>query len=99
MEFRLPARGEGSDPSQWPLRTPVREFPAWWPYGYTSGLLFWRASSGRPPRCYYDTAPPLTMQIIAEDGETLTLPLPAASLRRVREARSRQRSVHRLRRR
>jgi hypothetical protein len=42
---------------------------------YTSGLLLWRGKYWAAPKVYYDTAPPLTMQIIAEDGETLTLPL------------------------
>jgi hypothetical protein len=76
MEFRLPTRGEGTDPSQWPLAELVREIPAWWPYGYTSGLLFWKGKFWAAPKVFYDTAPPLTMSIIAEDGETLTLDLP-----------------------
>jgi hypothetical protein len=71
MRFNLPAMGRGTDPSAWPLVQPVNEVPIWWPYGYTSGLLFWRGKYWAAPKVFYDTAPPMQTQLIAEDGESI----------------------------
>lgn len=76
LEFHLPDLSSGTDPSTWATLQPTRTIPAWWDYGYTSGLLFWRGKLWAAPKVYYDTAPPQTMVIIAEDGESLTLNLP-----------------------
>lgn len=70
-EFELPAMSLGSDPTTWGHITPIASHDPWWDYGYASGLLLWRDKLWTCPKVYYDTAPPLQTQMIAQDGESI----------------------------
>lgn len=80
-EFQLPPMGLGPDPSKWPLVQPTRMLPAWWGYGYSGGLYYGDLTgTGKKlwavPKVYYDTAPPPTLDLYAQDGEHVVVNLP-----------------------
>jgi hypothetical protein len=70
--------GSGTDVSGWPVVTRTGTIAGWWPaaQGYCNGLVLWRGKLWAAPRLFYDTNPPATMSIYAQDGETLTFQLP-----------------------
>lgn len=76
VEYDLPAMGTGSDVSAWPRVTPVRTYQPWWGVGYPMGLVWWRGKLWCSPRVFYDTTPPSSLTITAQDGEAITAPLP-----------------------
>lgn len=73
-EFNLPKMSVGSDPTKWAMIEPSMIHDPWWAYGYCSGLVLWRGKLWMAPKVYYDTAPPLQTQLIAQDGETILIP-------------------------
>ena len=76
VELQLPEMGIGTDFSKWPIVYPSRIVPRNWGVGYPNGIAFWQGKFWVSPRVYYDTAPPSTLTITAEDGETKTINLP-----------------------
>lgn len=76
LEYSLPALGGGTDPAGWPKLMAVRTLAGWWQGGYCNGLCFWRGKLWASPRNGYDTAPPPTLTLYAQDGETAVVPLP-----------------------
>jgi hypothetical protein len=83
VEYQLPEQlGTGDDLAQWPVLQPTRKVPAWWMkepnHGmalYVNGICHFRGKWWVSVKAYYDTAPPPTLRLYAEDGEVLTVRL------------------------
>jgi PKD repeat protein len=80
-EYALPPMGEGDDPAQWPLVPLTRELPEWQSGGspttdYCNGLIYWRGKLWMTFRTFYDMRPDPITHLIAQDGETIIVPVP-----------------------
>jgi hypothetical protein len=77
VEFQLPQRGTGTNPSNWPQVQPSTAPRRFWPSDtYANGICFWQGKFWVSPRKHYDTAPPSNLTLFAADGETRVVNLP-----------------------
>jgi hypothetical protein len=76
LEYDLPPMGIGPDADAYPRVNSVKRSAPFWQDGYANGLILWRGKLWASPRKFYDTTPPPTLSLFAQDGERLTLNLP-----------------------
>lgn len=76
VEYQLPAMGAGADLAAWPAVTGAVS-QGWWDQAlYSNGLCYWQGVPWAAPKSPYDTAPPATTLLVAQDGRTITVNLP-----------------------
>lgn len=75
-EFDLPAHGTGVEITSWPKLKPTRTIQGWWKDGYANSLAYHDGKLWAAVRKYYDTAPPATLTLFSDTGESKTIKLP-----------------------
>ena len=78
-EYKLPAMGVGSDINAYPKVVRTNLIPGWWssdPNIYANGIIYEGGQLKVAARKFYDTAPPSTTVIKAQDGTQQNINLP-----------------------
>lgn len=75
-EYKLPAMGVGADVNTYPKVVRTNLIPGFWQGGYGSGIVWDKTQLKVAPKKFYDTAPPTTTTIYAQDGTTQVVNVP-----------------------